>query len=505
VSHFNPSISPSISDIGGDCLLCHKAPLLADPALAATHASVMERNIDCARCHGTMNVGANAAVTTDRCRKCHFESRVLERREDTVFMHQAHATNVKIECIDCHAAAIHFSEGAREQAARRCDACHENMHGAQQRMFLASDHEVPADVTLPPFHAGLQCQSCHLDLQPVNGNPELGSARVTTSDSCRTCHAGAKQGDFGRLLDKWKSGGAAAQAAVLAHIGAVETAVQGSSEEKRAPALTTLGNARDELNLVNSARPVHNIHLARALYARAGEIADDAAREAGVTDAVAPFRNPAAIASPECARCHLAVAEGIPMGKRAFSHGKHMNVDGMTCARCHNEEPKHGNLWVNEQACSDCHHQEQRDRCATCHPMQASLYDGRWDPGATDRKNLMATEVHCVECHFPDEARTTLVRPTAEDCRKCHDRDVGSLLEDWKATVARAASTLEALVVAAEKEDSLLSVEQRRAVQEARSVLEFVKADGSGGIHNPFAVEQALSRRTETLRKILGK
>lgn len=496
------SLPRPLAQIGGDCRLCHERTLRENTGLAATHAPVLERRIDCTRCHGSMNAGADDPVSQDRCRRCHFESSLFVDRTDRAKMHDAHAGDVKIECIDCHAAVDHRSGAIRDTAAGKCNACHEDMHGPQQRMFLAASHEVPSGVTLPPFHAGLQCQSCHLDPQPVKGDPTLGQARVTTPDSCRTCHKGAAQGDFGRLLEKWKSGGAQAMESAGAHLDDVARALEAAPEAARDRAVRTLDFARQRLHLAEAARPVHNIHLARQVFADAGRFADEAATLGGVP--VPAWVNPTANISADCARCHLAAVEGAPAGPRFFSHQKHLAVEGINCARCHNDEPRHGNLWVANQGCSDCHHQEQRDRCATCHPAQASLYDGGWAPGATERKNLMATEVHCVECHFPDDDRRTLKRPTREDCMKCHEKDVGVLLEDWRATVSRASEALEAMLKRAEAEDANLSVEQRKTVKEARSVLEFVRKDGSGGIHNPYAVEKALSSRTEALKAILG-
>ncbi len=495
----------------GDCLTCHDRALRQDPGAAATHSVVRERGIDCRRCHGTMGArpAGDGDVTADRCRRCHFERKTVEDRDDVPRLHGLHTADAKVECTDCHAAPPHESDRGHASRPLDCAACHEGLHAAQRRVFLGAAEENPAEGALPPFHRGLQCQSCHLDPAPVGGDPLHGFARVTTPDSCRTCHRGAAQGDFGALVGKWKEGGRAALAAATAHLEQAKQVLAWAPRDATLErAERDLREAQDRLTLLGSASPVHNIHLARRAVQASGRAARAAVEGLGLGDRLPPLVDPTAGVPAECARCHLAVGEGLPVGDRGrrFSHQRHLGLEGVTCRSCHADDPDHGTLWASATDCSECHHRpEYRDRCARCHPLQSDLYDGRWGDVAGERKNLMATEVHCVECHFPDDARRDLVRPRRDDCMKCHGQDVGVLLEDWKATVGRAADRLAAALRAVEAREADLSVDQRTAVRDARAVLEDVRRDGSGGIHNPWAVERALSLRAEAMDRILGR
>jgi hypothetical protein len=510
VCHLYPTDNGLREVKAGGCLACHERKLRGDPALSAKHAVVFDRDISCAQCHGPMNIGASKHVAQERCRNCHFERSVFEAEISTADLHQNHLGDAKVECLDCHAAAEHRPvKLARGKAASDCGACHVSMHEAQRRMFLGAEHETEYVTELPAFHSGLQCQSCHIDEKPVHGNPLLGSAKLTTADSCRACHKDAKEGDFGHLLEKWKKIGDATLVSARAHLRDVEAEVAGAAPgADRDKARATLRWAGQRLALIETGTPMHNIHLARHAFATCAKEAAEAAELAGVADRLPEFRNPTANMPDDCARCHLATNEDIPVEDRHFSHQRHLQQEGISCDTCHAHEDRHGTLSLQKEGCSDCHHGEQHvDLCSKCHQLQDDMYEGRWEPETDARTNLMSHEVRCAECHYIEgETRKVLVRPTGEDCKKCHeDKDVGVLLEDWKRTVRKARERLSRLVTAAQAANADLSVVQRQSLDKAKQVLEDVRSDGSGGIHNPGLTESVLSRHAEVLEKILGR
>lgn len=140
------------------------------------------RNVTCHACHEAsivasakqvvvfvlrqpQRVGKHAEVPREVCQRCHFSGDPRWRQVAATAGHRIHATDRGIQCVVCHAPAIHRFRPAVEI----CGTC----HVAQTRGERAVAIQAMAD---------LHCTQCHGFLRT---DPSLAPARQT----CLQCHS----------------------------------------------------------------------------------------------------------------------------------------------------------------------------------------------------------------------------------------------------------------------------------------------------------------------------
>ncbi len=203
-----------------------------------------------------------------------------------------------------------------------------------------------------------------------------------------------------------------------------------------------------------------------------------------------------------CLNCH---DFGKPADANSLElHTSHTNGEKVQCFACHGKVP-HGQTRVESVSammdCQSCHsdtHQVQRTIYSTEHPMQ---------PEKTDRvlSPMFMTHVECTGCHVERAAKAsgmldsfgTVARAVPAACDKCHEAGTGQkYVPFWQdrikklyEQVERRVKEAEALAVARAGEEKSRDFSLR--VQEARSILDSIRYDGSWGVHN-FKYTEAL-------------
>ncbi len=298
---------------GEDCRLCHQAPShigMTSQDLAIPHQGLPWIEGGCLRCHYAVAKPVHD-VSMDRCRACHDDVSAVARAGIGEDLHPTHSG---IACISCHEADSHRIEAmssavdlscgdchTQEHGVKvaggpltssQCDACHQTVHRAQQRMLLGilprGDEAMPS----PHFMDGLTCRSCH--------RAEDGGR--ASSQACVGCH----RPEFGDILKWWTEGVDQRMAMVRRYVAGAASAVEGRGSHD--PAVLAVQDAQSSLDLIQQGGGAHNIALAHRLFQDALADAGRAYRDVG-SQAPTP---PSLGRTPRrgiCAFCHYRLPE----------------------------------------------------------------------------------------------------------------------------------------------------------------------------------------------------
>ena len=461
------------------CGKCHEPPV-KDPAgireVVYDHAMVVNRNIPCKDCHGDMITG-DGSVPKIRCNHCHAELEKIKKYDDTEFMHRNHITEHKIECLLCHTEIRHKSISRSELVKPDCQACHPNFHRAQLNIFSGQGGKgVPLHPS-PMFESGLNCQACHVYHRFYEGFQENGGTFIANAESCESCHGKG----YSKILQSWKADAdrrLKQMKRVLDWADRMLAARKGRSGYEAAS--RKMSDALYNYKLVKSGNAIHNISFSGKLLESSYKLARESLDEVGVKDKLPPYERASGLIPGECSNCHAGVEH---LETRAFGwifpHGKHLSGKNLSCASCHSNVEKHGQLVAKKQDCMNCHHRDIQDepKCEVCHQEQYAVYFSKLSFSTLSVPNVMAEGVTCVDCH-QDESKK-LVRPGKEGCTHCHEKDYEEMFDQWQA------SAKEWLALLREKVQS----QRLRGGDRAFEILRLLEKDGSRGIHNPELYE----------------
>ncbi len=159
------------------------------------------RNVTCHACHQAsivdsakqvitfvlrqpQRVGTHAVVPKEVCQRCHFSGDPQWRQVAATAGHRVHVEQRAIQCVVCHAPAIHRFKPATEI----CGTCHVAQTTGERRVVIKA-------------MADMHCTQCHEYLRPQTS---LGPARQT----CLQCHQALPGG-----ATRWPAGAPHAQLA----------------------------------------------------------------------------------------------------------------------------------------------------------------------------------------------------------------------------------------------------------------------------------------------------
>ena len=152
------------------------------------------------------------------------------------------------------------------------------------------------------------------------------------------------------------------------------------------------------------------------------------------------------------ALCHGGIADKkVPFGSVTFPHAAHMEgKDG--CAKCHSPYAQHGQTHL--AGCSDCHHGKGigKVRCSDCHRAEEAMFQGKGVKGIADTPDAMWGKVTCARCHAGVRRGKAETSATLKaGCAGCHEKEYGSLVDDWTARARSSRETYAASAAALEK------------------------------------------------------
>ncbi len=490
--HFKPSAAwPQPAS----CTDCHDKASLVKPAQARyDHASVLERNLPCARCHTSTIVG-DGAVPRENCLKCHFQTDFLNKIADTRLMHELHITEHSVACTHCHLEIQHRIVKETELVAA-CGECHAGTHEASTILYTGRGGKGVAKPMPDAMQVrGLSCRSCHTDKMKKIESHLSASTWTSSEKECEACH-----GPGYALV--YKEGQAAVRgklAALKADLARAQAEVGRSRSDSRARAQALLGEAAFNVDVVAEGRSVHNVPYSLELLSVAFMRTTQALKLAGSAfrPEAGPFRS--SLVPATCAACHTGVEEvSVPAFGVVFSHRAHLE-NKMTCENCHSNARRHGELTATKASCAACHHQDPKADCGRCHETQKTIYGGGALGGLKVDPDAMAQAgVSCADCHL-NEAKA-VVRPAGAKCEACHDKTYGKMLADWESETAGLIKSLAAAIRGTN--ESGLGAESRQALETARQIVAALEADGSSGAHNHEFIVASLNSLIQRLKSL---
>jgi len=489
------------SEAQPSCTHCHEAPVQTpERSVSYDHTQVVERNIDCHKCHGKMVVG-DGAVPMENCEDCHFQRDRLAYYNDTDFIHNKHITEHKVECERCHLRIQHKSVSRSHDVKPDCHSCHPDYHQAQEMLFLGTGGRDVADTPNPMFASGLNCQACHVFHQNLGSFQPAGETFTAGAASCEPCHGAG----YGGLLAAWSDSTQKRLNLVGRDIRQVEKELArvDSTTESGKKALEVLENARFNYQLVEYGKSVHNITYSDKLLLAARQDLQKALDGAGSKYRLAAYPWSNQVVPSECANCHsrieetrVEVFEGLQ-----FDHGRHIAQDSLTCRNCHSNMRRHGEMVMPRETCIACHHREENIggvNCAPCHRTQESIYAGTaLEAGLPDM--MSAGGVECSGCHLDQQGQ--VARPTGKNCATCHDESYAAMLEEWQKSTGELMAQLGALLERARAAG--LTAQSNSAMSRAVQIQKLFNTDGSRGAHNYQLADQLLGTAVEGLRLAL--
>jgi nitrate/TMAO reductase-like tetraheme cytochrome c subunit len=466
------------------CTKCHMPPTAKDkndPALSYDHAMVLERKIECQKCHGDMMVG-DGSVPKNRCSTCHADVEKIKLYSDTDLMHKNHITDHKIECDQCHTEIQHKSVSRTEYVKPDCHACHPDFHNSQLYLFSGSGGKGVPEYPSHMYTAGLNCQACHVFQHLADGFKEKGEFLIANASSCEPCHGKG----YDKILGDWKS---MAERKLSQVNKALETARQTIEQNKNkkeyAAARQKLADADFNYKLVKYGKAVHNIVFAERLLEKSYQYAEESMKDVGSTKKLPYFEPVSSIVPGECSNCHVGLEQKdtAVFGWR-FSHLVHLKDQKLVCQQCHSHEEKHGQLIIGKQDCMNCHHKDiaagKAPECKNCHETQHAVYFSELAFSTFKIPNVMANDVSCQDCHQDEQKK--LLRPGKAICSNCHEKDYEDMFDQWQTSSRELLDRLREKV----KKETL------RAGAPAYDLLVLLEKDGSKGIHNPELYEKLI-------------
>ncbi len=220
------------------------------------------------------------------------------------------------------------------------------------------------------------------------------------------------------------------------------------------------------------------------------------------------------VADTICLNCHsyrkTNQPENVALHNSMEMHAAHTKDEKVECFACHGKVP-HGQTEVESLTvmmdCQNCHshtHQIQRTIYTTQHPSQHDQTDRVLSP-------MFLTHVECTGCHIEPVQKEdgvidsfgTVARAVPRACDACHKEGTGQqYIPFWQKKIKARyeevrlkTDSLETRARAVTNQDAAQKLRNR--VEQARTILRSVSADGSWGVHNFKYTESMLLRADE--------
>jgi len=482
-----------------NCTFCHDAPTRENSAgeVLYDHTNVMTKNINCERCHTEMVVG-DGAVPQENCYNCHMEQERLDRYKDIAFMHQAHITDHKIECQQCHTIIQHKLPEKEELHLLDCTGCHVESHQAQIEMFTGSGGYASHAAPNPMFIRSITCKGCHI-FHAENKNSKInGETLKASAESCELCHG---QG-FAKLLEQWKIASQKKLNLMSEKYFVAAKEIARTNHSSKSTAQKLLAEAKYNIDLVEIGKSVHNVQFADELLRGAHNKIADALKSIASEIKMAPYQETSKVVPAECNTCHFGIeSQSKSLFGLEFSHQNHVVGREQQCHQCHSNDRKHGELVMTKAKCATCHHNNKTEDCSKCHTFQTSVYSGTLTVENFSMKPAVMFEagVECLSCHN-FQANNSII-PQKENCQACHEeKSYIDKFDSWRANTNEATQTIENWLT--ENAKLPMTAEQALEVEWVKKILSILNTDDSKAAHNATFYEAALHECQTRLNKI---
>jgi nitrate/TMAO reductase-like tetraheme cytochrome c subunit len=396
------------------CELCHNVPNITvrKAGMTFNHSDVAKFDMKCDSCHAGI-ISGKGEVPRNRCLSCHNEAARLQRFNETETLHRIHVTDHKVECLDCHNEILHATMKEHMEGGN-CATCHSTAHSPQQRLYAGVGGKGSDSVPDPMYLAGVRCEGCHF--LPA----QWGEERILRASevSCMSCHGAS----FNQIYARW-------QKIANDRLQQAKAIIQRAENQFATQPDKALEEARENIQLIEKARPIHNVNYTLRLLNTSLEGINRTLKEQGKPALDVPWEIPPY--QSICMTCHAGVeTQSASYKGKPFSHTPHVMKNGIDCEWCHEPHPippKQQPRITGLATCADCHHQQMETPalCVKCHDQdiaQPVTVRGT----VLDRKGLSfdhamhleATGLQCLECHATEGALQRT--PPAKACADCH-------------------------------------------------------------------------------------
>ncbi len=163
--------------------------------------------------------------------------------------------------------------------------------------------------------------------------------------------------------------------------------------------------------------------------------------------------------------------------------------------------------------CVDCHSgfedsgAPQLEECTVCHEAQLAMNEGEKAKGVSGDPSMMyGMGITCTMCHTGVEER--VYRPSSSTCTDCHEEGYVEVFNDWRQEIKSTISDID--VLRAETEQDLVTADEKGRetseewdlYEKALFNLNFVKDDGTSGVHNIDYAREILASVETDLKKV---
>ncbi len=392
----------------GGCLGCHPSPPNVEyEGVSVDHAQVVRDMVSCSKCHSDVTVG-DGAVPEQQCWSCHNVPERVAQIGNPELLHRTHIAEHNVECQQCHTEIEHRVAELTESMRLECSNCHRGAHEAQRQLFTGSGGKGVEETPSRMFLARVTCESCHMLPGELPGHEGVSLAGEAT---CLSCH-GVR---FANILPAWEK----EMAERVEKVGAALRRVRRGVGRRGGEEVDSLLRAAEEnLELVRVGKGAHNVPYADRLLRAALEMAQTAARRAGLDASVAAVNLGRPLEEGSCQTCHFGVETRDPLRwkGRVFYHERHVVNAGMECTACHTPLSEHGGLRITSPAtCDGCHHlPRSAEACFLCH--ESGPADTLAVPaGSFVHAPHVEGGLSCDFCHEPPS-----MSAQGADCASCH-------------------------------------------------------------------------------------
>lgn len=473
------------------CQTCHhweSVPKEEMSRFRYDHTEVVNRKIDCTRCHYQTVVG-DGYVPRENCYSCHFDYERLKEYENSDLLHRVHITEHKIECIQCHLQIQHKVQKLHADEELQCSTCHSNTHKEQLFLFTGKPFNGLKGKPNPMFEAGLNCASCHIFHEDLIGQ---ASVKIARPQSCESCHGKG----YAHLLELWESSAEKKLAKLEKVVKEIEQSLKNTKFANDSQIQSYLEKAHYGMHLVEVGKAIHNIYYSDKIIEQSYNYLNKVVQLAELPVRV-PVEKVSAAVPGECGACHVGIEEIVrPFQGVNFQHKIHIVDQKLKCTTCHSNARRHGEVVLDLQKCNNCHHQTQQlARCEDCHQVAASLYSGNFAGKATP--DVMGEAgIACADCHV---ANQQVRRPELSVCANCHDSEYAEIAKEWQTDVKGLISEIKGLIAQLKANPQLQNSSE---LQKVEAELQELEKEAASGIHNYNLTMEVLQQDKAQLEKL---
>jgi len=266
------------------------------------------------------------------------------------------------------------------------------------------------------------------------------------------------------------------------HLAADEISVSSSSVKNKAKKL--LAEAKYNIDLVDIGKSVHNVQFADELLRAAHKNINRALKTISSKTTLKPYHETSKIVPAECNTCHFGIeVQSKSLYGLEFSHQSHVVGREQECKQCHSNDRKHGELIMTKSKCATCHHNEDTEKCSSCHKLQNAMYSGnlKVQNFEIEPDVMFEAEVECISCHNY-EYNNALI-PMKESCTDCHEEEEYlEKFDSWRVATNESIEWIDNWLKVNKKLE--LTEEQKSQVELVKEILSVLKTDDSKGAHN---------------------